>query len=227
MDAEVSTHTFLTMIIEESVCFMSCEPFFFAIILMWYTRNIYIFINWTLRMSDNIPEIVQILGHAHIICITVLENRIICCQIFCDLLLKSAFERIFNVMQLILVKIKWHIMWNYLIQKFHDICLSYYFKHSVWHVWHSLFEINSFVLKKKVDMELSVFSAHQTQLYYVANSDFSWYSVIVRPVRFYSSKLFILQFEPTEFVRMRRKLENQIVFNVGFAYFPFHWGHSI
>ena len=68
MDAEVSTHTFLTMIIEESVCFMSCEPICFAIILMWYTRNIYI--------------------------------------IFCDLLLKSAFERIFNVMQLILVKIK-------------------------------------------------------------------------------------------------------------------------
>jgi hypothetical protein len=28
MDAEVSMHTFLTMIIEESVCFMSCEPFF-------------------------------------------------------------------------------------------------------------------------------------------------------------------------------------------------------
>jgi len=27
MDAEVSTHTFLTMIIEESVCFMLCEPF--------------------------------------------------------------------------------------------------------------------------------------------------------------------------------------------------------
>ena len=26
MDAEISTHTFLTMIIEESVCFMSCEP---------------------------------------------------------------------------------------------------------------------------------------------------------------------------------------------------------
>jgi hypothetical protein len=58
------------------------------------------------------------------ICIPVLENRIICCQIFCDLLLKSAFERIFNVMQLILVKIKW----KYLIQKFHDICLSYYFQ---------------------------------------------------------------------------------------------------
>jgi hypothetical protein len=30
MDAEVSTHTFLTMIIEESVCFMSCEPIFFC-----------------------------------------------------------------------------------------------------------------------------------------------------------------------------------------------------
>ena len=71
--------------------------FFFAIILMWYTRNIFnfFFINWTLRMSDNLPEIVQILGHAHILCITVQENRIICCQIFCDLLLKSAFELIF------------------------------------------------------------------------------------------------------------------------------------
>jgi hypothetical protein len=46
------------------------------------------------------PERVQILCHAHIICITVLENRIVCCQIFCDLLLKSAFERIFNVMLL-------------------------------------------------------------------------------------------------------------------------------
>ena len=130
-------HTFLTMIIEESVCFVSCEPFFFcAIIFMWYTWNIFLlasdifFINWTVRMSDNLPERVQILGQAHIICITVPENRIICCQIFCDLLLKSAFERIFNVMQLILVKIKWHIKWKYLIQKFHDICLSYYFNNN-------------------------------------------------------------------------------------------------
>jgi hypothetical protein len=85
--------------------------FFFAIILVWNTRNIFsfFFINWTLRMSDNLPERVQILGHVHILCITVQENRIICCEIFCDLLLKSAFERIFNVMQLILVKFKWHI----------------------------------------------------------------------------------------------------------------------
>ena len=65
--------------------------FIFAIILMWYTRNIY----------TCLPERVQILCHAHIICITALENRIICCQIFCDLLLKSAFEQIFIVMQLI------------------------------------------------------------------------------------------------------------------------------
>jgi hypothetical protein len=101
--------------------------FILAIILMWYTRNIYFFINWTLRMSENLPERVQILCHAHIICITVLENRIICCQIFCDLLLKSAFERISNIMQLILVKIKWHIKWKYLIQIFHNIYLSYYF----------------------------------------------------------------------------------------------------
>ena len=136
MDAEVGTHTFLTMIIEESVCFMSCEPIFFAK---------FFFINWTLRMSDNLPERVQILCHAHIICITVLENRIICCQIFCDLLLKSAFEQIFNVMQLILVQIKWHIKWKYLIQKFH-ICLSYYFKsittykRLVWDFWIADFE---------------------------------------------------------------------------------------
>ena len=33
------------------------------------------------------------------------------------------------VIQLILVKIKWHIKWKYLIQIFHDICLSYYFKY--------------------------------------------------------------------------------------------------
>jgi hypothetical protein len=59
------------------------------------------------------------------------ENRIIWSQIVCDLLLKSAFEWIFNVMQLILVKIKWHIKWKYLIKKFHDICLSYYFKQNI------------------------------------------------------------------------------------------------
>jgi hypothetical protein len=91
---------------------------FCAIILMWYTRIYFIF---------NLPERVQILAHAHIICITIREDRIICCQIFCDLLLKSAFERIFDVMQLILVKIKWHVKWKYLIQNFHDICLSYYY----------------------------------------------------------------------------------------------------
>ena len=79
--------------------------FFCAVILMWYTRNIFLlasdifFINWTVHMSDNLPESVQILGHVRIICITVQENRIIC-----DLLLKSSFERIYNVMQLILVK---------------------------------------------------------------------------------------------------------------------------
>jgi hypothetical protein len=34
------------------------------------------------------------------------KNKNIFREIFCDLLLKSAFERIVNVMQLILVKIK-------------------------------------------------------------------------------------------------------------------------
>jgi hypothetical protein len=94
-------HTFLTMIIEESVCFMLCEPIFFLQLFLCVTHGIY-----------NLSEKVQILGHVHIICITVREGRIICCQIFCDLLLKSAFERIFNVMQLILVKIEWHLSEN-------------------------------------------------------------------------------------------------------------------
>jgi cellobiose-specific phosphotransferase system component IIC len=106
-----------------------------TVLFLCGTHEIYIyfffFINWTLRMSDNLPERVKILCHAHIICITVLENRMICCQIFCDLLLKSAFERILNVMQLILVKIKWQIKWKYLIQKFHDIGRSYYFNQYV------------------------------------------------------------------------------------------------
>jgi hypothetical protein len=66
MDAEVSTHTFLTMIIEESVCFMSCEPIFLLQFLCC-KHGIYLFINWTVRMSDNLPERVQIFGHAHII----------------------------------------------------------------------------------------------------------------------------------------------------------------
>jgi hypothetical protein len=127
MDAEVSTHTFLTMIIEEFVCFMSYDPIFFCNYSYAVHTDFFFFIHWTLCMSDNLPERVQILCHTHIICITVLKNRLISCQIFCDLLLKSAFEQIFNVMQLILVKIKW----KYLIKKFHDICLSYYFKHTM------------------------------------------------------------------------------------------------
>ena len=57
------------------------------------------------HLLHNLPERVEILGHAHIICIIVVDNRIICCQIFCDLLINSAFEQIFNVMQLILVKL--------------------------------------------------------------------------------------------------------------------------
>ena len=132
MDAEESTHTFLTMIIEESVCFMSCEPIFFLQLFLCGTHEIYFYFfssaehcAWEIIFPK---EFKSCMDHAHILCITVRDNIIICCQIFCDLLLKSAFERIFNVMQLILVKIKWHIKWKYLIQKFHDICLTYYFK---------------------------------------------------------------------------------------------------
>ena len=105
---------------------------FCAIILMWYTWNIYIYFfssteqcAWAIisPKSSNLGSRAYLLHYC-----SVWENRIICCQIFCDLLLKSAFERIFNVLQLILVKTKWHIKWKYLNQKFHNICLSYYFK---------------------------------------------------------------------------------------------------
>jgi len=98
-------------------------------------------------MSDNLPERVQILGHAHILCITVRDSIIICWQIFCDLLLKSAFERIFNVMQLILGNIKW----KYLIQKFHDICLSYYFNNIL--NWHDL---NLYIINAIADNEIKM-----------------------------------------------------------------------
>jgi hypothetical protein len=44
MNAEASTHTFLTMIIEESVRFMSCEPFFCVQLFLCSTHVIYIYI---------------------------------------------------------------------------------------------------------------------------------------------------------------------------------------
>jgi hypothetical protein len=77
------------------------------------------FINWTVCMSDNLPERVQILGHAHIIYITVRENRIICCQIICDLLLKSVFERIFNVMREYIT----FLLFNYFEHLYSECCI--------------------------------------------------------------------------------------------------------
>jgi hypothetical protein len=112
----------------DTVCFMSCEPICFLQLFLSGAHGIYVYFfsstehcAWAIIIY-NLPKRVQILCHAHIICITVRENM------FCDLPLQSAFERICNVMQLILVNIKWHIKWKYLIQKFHDICLPYYFK---------------------------------------------------------------------------------------------------
>ena len=90
------------------------------------THGIYIFflfINWTLRMSDNLPERVQILGHAHIICITVREDRNIL-----RFALKICFWADFNVMQKIFIKIKWHIKVKIFNPKIPRFCLSYYFK---------------------------------------------------------------------------------------------------
>jgi hypothetical protein len=60
MDAEVSTHTFLTMIIEESVCFMSSEAiFFFAIILMWYTPNMFVVLQVLGAETANIKSVLK------------------------------------------------------------------------------------------------------------------------------------------------------------------------
>jgi hypothetical protein len=50
-------------------------------------------IDWSIDWLIVVKRPLEIQCHAHIICITVLENRIIWCQIFSDLLLKSAFER--------------------------------------------------------------------------------------------------------------------------------------
>ena len=118
MDAEVSTHTFLTMIIEESVCFMSCEPILFCnysyVVHMEY---IYIFFSstehcaWAIISPKEFKSCVTCISSA----LLYWKTEFICYQIFCNLLLKSAFEWIFNVIQLILVKIKWHIKWKYLI----------------------------------------------------------------------------------------------------------------
>ena len=96
MDDEVSTHTFLTMIIEESVCFMSGELIFICN-YSFVVHTEYIFISIFIFHSGNLPERVQILGHAHIICITVREDRIICCQIFGDLLLKYSTIFAFHI----------------------------------------------------------------------------------------------------------------------------------
>jgi hypothetical protein len=73
MDAEVSTHTFLTMIIEESLTAdNSVSPYSNA--------N-------DMCVTQDLNSFEEIIAHAH-------------CSV------DEAFERIFNVMQLILVKIK-------------------------------------------------------------------------------------------------------------------------
>jgi hypothetical protein len=92
------------MIIEESVCFMSCEPILFCDNSVFPDSNAN-----DMRVTQDLNSFGKNIAHVH--CSVAYsavkrEDRIICCQIICDLLLNSAFERIFNVMQLILVKIK-------------------------------------------------------------------------------------------------------------------------
>jgi hypothetical protein len=80
-DHNLVKKSFGPMIADHDLVSCCVNQIFFAIILMWYTRNIHVciflFINWTLRTSDNLPERVQIMRHAHIICITVLENYLL------------------------------------------------------------------------------------------------------------------------------------------------------
>jgi hypothetical protein len=105
-------HTDSSIIIVRNVCVLTSAS---MIVYLFFTRSwskiigpkLFFTTLWTVIIGTNQ---FQILCHAHIICITVLENRIVCCQIFCDLLLRSAIERIFNVMHLILATIKWHIV---------------------------------------------------------------------------------------------------------------------
>ena len=128
MDAEVSTHTFLTMIIEEYVCFMSCEPIFFCNYSYSYTEYIYIYSStehctWAI-ISPPSSNLLSRAYHLHYC--TGKQNDLL--SNILRFALKICFWADFYVVELILVKIKWHIKWKYLIQKFYDICLSYYFK---------------------------------------------------------------------------------------------------
>jgi hypothetical protein len=64
MDAEVSTHTFLTMIIEESVCFMSCEPIFFFGNYSYVVHTEYIFYFFFINQgSQNVPATGDFTGY--------------------------------------------------------------------------------------------------------------------------------------------------------------------
>jgi hypothetical protein len=89
--------------------------FFFLQLFLCGTHGIYFYFN--------LPERVQILGHAHIICPGV-QNYLL--SNIVRFALKICFWA--DCLMLHLVKIKWHIKWKYLIQKFHDIFLSYHFK---------------------------------------------------------------------------------------------------
>ena len=113
---------------------MSCEPFFGVQLFLCGTHGIHFYLHptffssteqctWAIISQKEFKSWVMRISFA----LLYGKTELSACQIFCDLLLKSAFEQIFNVMQLILIKIERYIKWKYLIQKFHDICLSYYF----------------------------------------------------------------------------------------------------
>ena len=97
---------------------------------MWYTRNILLFFSstehctWAInsRKSSNLGSRAYSVHYC-----TGQQNYLL--SNILRFALKICFWVDFYVMQLISVKIKWHIKWKYLIQIFHDICLSYYFKY--------------------------------------------------------------------------------------------------
>jgi hypothetical protein len=106
MDAEVSTHTFLTMIIGESVCFMSCKSFLCVQLFLCGTHGIH-FLSWKFWIK-----------YFHLICHLILTKiNCITLEIRSKADFKSKSENIWQqiilfsrtVMQMICA---WHKIWT-------------------------------------------------------------------------------------------------------------------
>jgi hypothetical protein len=136
MDAEVSTHTFIPdNDIEESVLLHVWWTFCFLCVCVQLflcgTHGIYFLLASDILFSSTEQCAWAIISPKEfktwVTCVSFAlftgKQNYLLLNIL-RFALKICFERFFNVMQLILVKIKWH-KWKYIIQKSHDIFLSY------------------------------------------------------------------------------------------------------